>query len=175
MSMRTTHRPIWSVLLFGAVAVLLITFLAACGSDSNNDDATATATTVTASGVATKASSAATSVMSGSPLAGVAEAGSIGACLQEKTTPELVQDLRDGNTDSATDVYRSCLETALPAALVAQVEPIIEQTAQCGVTASKDLTDADMEKIQQGDQATIQTLTQSTLTCVSDQLGVPLQ
>ena len=110
-----------------------------------------------------------------SPATGMGEVGAIGTCLKEKTTPAMVQELRDGKTDSATGVYRDCLETALPASLVAQAEPIIQQTADCGVTASKDLTDADVQKIESGDQETIQTLTQSTLACVSGQLGVPLQ
>ncbi len=171
MSRRTTRRPVWSALLLSAVAVLLIAVLAACGSDDDEESAA----TMTTGGMATAATDAATSVMSGSPVAGEAEAGAIGTCLQEQTTPEMVQELRDGQTESATEVYRGCLEESLPAALVAQAEPIIQQTADCGVTASKDLTDEQMQQIESGDEATIQQLTQSTLTCVSDQLGIPLQ
>lgn len=168
MSTRTANHSIWSKLLLSAVAVLLIAVLAACGGDSTDD---ATATSVTTGSTATTSPAGTTA----SPATGMGEVGAIGTCLQEKTTPAMVQELRDGKTDSATGVYRDCLETALPASLVAQAEPIIQQTADCGVTASKDLTDADVQKIESGDQETIQTLTQSTLACVSDQLGVPLQ
>lgn len=168
MSTRTTNRSIWSMLLLSAVAVLLVAVLAACGSDSA-DEATSTS--------AATGSTAATSPAgtTSSPATGMGEAGAIGSCLQEQTTPAMVQELRDGKTDTATGVYRDCLETALPASLVAQAEPIIQQTADCGVTASEDLTDEQMQQIETGDQATIQSLTQATLTCVSDQLGVPLQ
>ncbi len=180
MSRHSTRRSAWSILFVSAIALLLVAFLAACGSDTSSE-ATATKTTTggaaatSPSGSASGTSTTAPAASTGSPDASVANAGAIGSCLQEKTTPAMIQDLRDGKTDTATEVYRSCLETALPSSLVAQVEPIIQQTADCGVTASKDLTDADVQKIESGDQATIQSLTQATLTCVSDQLGIPLQ
>ncbi|HMM43307.1 MAG TPA: hypothetical protein PKA95_15555 [Thermomicrobiales bacterium] len=168
MPTRTTNRSIWSMLLLSAVAVLLVAGLAACGSDST-DEATATSATTGSTAATSPAGTAA------SPATDMGEVGAIGSCLQEQTTPAMVQELRDGTTATATGVYRDCLETALPASLVAQAEPIIQQTADCGVTASKGLTDEQMQQIEAGDQATIQSLTQSTLACVSDQLGIPLQ
>lgn len=169
MPSSTTRRSIWSVLLMSAVALLFVSFVAACGSDDDEDEPAAT--TETAAATATTGTSGTTA----SPATGGIQVGAIGACLQEQTTPEMVQELRDGQTDAATEVYRTCLETALPASLVAQAEPIIQQTADCGVTASQGLTDEQMQEIENGDEATIQLLTQETLTCVSDELGVPLQ
>lgn len=173
MPTRIAHRPITSALLLSAGALLLVAFLAACGGSASST-ATTAPTPMATTGAATESTPSTSTGTTASPGIG-AQAGSIGACLQENTTSQLVQDLRNGNTDSATEIYRTCLETALPPALVSQLTPIIQQTATCAETASKNLTDAQMQQIENGDQATIRDLSQSTLTCVSDQLGVPLQ
>jgi hypothetical protein len=101
--------------------------------------------------------------------------GQIGSCIQENTTANVLTDLRAGKTDSAKTVYQDCLKTQLPSTMVDQLDPIINTAAQCGVTASKDLSDADMKKIEDtGDPTLIQQVTVSTVQCVSDTLGIQL-
>lgn len=178
------------------IAVLALSFAAACGSGDDEDadvetDAGTTAVATTETGGATTATEAgddateavddmdateATDADDGTAPAGDATGAvsSIGACFEENTTGEMVTDLREGNTESAEEVYRTCLEGALPAGLVAQLDPIIENAAECGSTAAQDLSDADVEAIESGDQATIENLTQDTLDCVSQELGIPL-
>lgn len=191
MSTRPFKRLRWSVFSFAAIAILLMTVLVACGS--SNDKANPTNTSSSSSGAATTATkstgattSGTTTTMSGTPETtgsatgsmaspSMQQLGQIGTCIQDKTTPELVDDLRAGNTDSAKQVYSDCLKTQLPSTLVDQAQPIIDNAAECGVTASKELSDADVQRIQETqDPALIQQLTQNTLQCVSDSLGIQL-
>lgn len=189
---RLSERSRLSVFSYLLLAVLVLTLAAACGSDDEDDadtdtggGTTTTATTGTGGSAATQAGNAtetedeateetdadADATTSGG---GAAEVGAIGACLQDNTTGEMVTELREGNTESAEEVYRTCLEDALPAGLVAQLDPVIENAAECGSTAAQDLSDADVEAIEGGDESTIQSLTQDTLACVSEELGIPL-
>lgn len=179
--METQHSR-WRMLA-GAMmfAVFALTLLAACGSSNAGTSAAGAATEVAtnpagaATAVATAASGAATGVASAVGSPAMNQAAGIAACLEQGTTAQVVSDLRAGQTQSAQAVYRGCLAGALPAALVGQLDPIINQAATCGSTAAKGLSNADMTAVQNGDQAVIQRLTQDTLTCVSNQLGVPLQ
>ncbi len=190
---RLSDRSRLGVFSYLLIAVLVLSLAAACGSDDEDDadtdtDAgtTTTATAGTGGTTATEAGDEATeagddateetdadadATTSGG---GAAEVGAIGSCLQENTTGEMVTELREGNTESAEDVYRTCLEDALPAGLVEQLDPVIENAAECGSTAAQDLSDADVAAIEGGDQGAIQSLTQDTLTCVSEELGIPL-
>lgn len=165
-----------SIMLMG---VLMLTLVAACGSDNNDGDDTTNNTTTTAttssgstdtSGAATEADTDATA---GS--GGMGDAMAIGACLQESTTGGIVTDLRDGNTESAESMYRDCLGDALPASMVSQLDPIIEQAGTCGSDAAADLSDDDIAAIEGGDEATIQQVTNDTLECLSADLGIDLQ
>lgn len=189
---RLSDRSRLSVFSYLLIAVLALSLTAACGSDDDDDadtdtDAgtTTTATTGTGGTTATQAGDAATETedeateetdadATTSGGGGAAEVGAIGSCLQENTTGDMVTELREGNTESAEEVYRTCLEDALPAGLVAQLDPVIDNAAECGSTAAQDLSDADVEAIEGGDEAAIQSLTQDTLTCVSEELGIPL-
>lgn len=189
---RLSERSRLSVFSYLLLAMLVLTLVAACGSGNGDDAATdtgggttTTATTGSGESAATRAGNAtetedeateetdagAGATTSGGGAAGV---GAIGACLQENTSGEMVTQLRDGNTESAEAVYRTCLEDALPAGLVAQLDPVIQNAAECGSTAAQDLSDADVTAIEGGDAAAIQSLTQDTLACVSEELGIPL-
>ena len=106
---------------------------------------------------------------------GMGDAMAIGACLQDSTTGDIVTDLRDGNTESAEGMYRDCLSDALPASMVSQLDPIIEQAGTCGSDAAADLSDDDVAAIEEGDEAKIQQVTNATLECLSTDLGIDLQ
>lgn len=190
---RLSDRSRLGVFSYLLLAILAVTLFAACGSDDGEDSGadtgaatTTTSTTGTGSTTATQAGDEATeagddateetdagadATTSGG---GAAEVGAIGACLQENTSGEMVTELRAGNTTSAEEVYRTCLEDALPAGLVEQLDPVIQNAAECGSTAAQDLSDADVQSIEGGDEAAIQSLTQDTLACVSEELGIPL-
>ena len=187
---RLAERSRVSVFSYLLLAMLVLTLVAACGSGNGDDAATTTGGETTTTATAGSGGSAATqagnateteddateetgadATASGGGAAGV---GAIGACLQENTSGEMVTELRDGNTESAEAVYRTCLEDALPAGLVAQLDPVIQNAAECGSTAAQDLSDADVTAIEGGDAAAIQSLTQDTLACVSEELGIPL-
>ena len=187
---RLAERSRVSVFSYLLLAMLVLTLVAACGSGNGDDAATTTGGETTTTATAGRGGSAATqagnateteddateetgadATASGGGAAGV---GAIGACLQENTSGEMVTELRDGNTESAEAVYRTCLEDALPAGLVAQLDPVIQNAAECGSTAAQDLSDADVTAIEGGDAAAIQSLTQDTLACVSEELGIPL-
>lgn len=184
---RLSNRPRLGVFSHLLIAVLVLTLAAACGSEGDDDadtDGDAVTTTTTATEpvtAATEAGDAATEDTDDADADATTPADSaagsvtsIGECFEENTDGDMVSDLRDGNTESAEAVYRTCLETALPPALVAQLDPIIENAAECGSTAAEGLSDADVEAIENGDEATIEGLTQDTLDCVSEELGIPL-
>lgn len=179
MTDRLTQRSFWSTFSIALIGFLMLTLLAACGSDSDDDDAdsgtTTTATTSTGSrdttGTATETGTDDATATSG----GMGDAMAVGACLQEGTTGDVVTDLRDGDTASAEDVYRNCLEDALPAAMVSQLDPIIKQAGECGSAAAADLSDKDVAAIEAGDEAAIQQVTTATLECLSADLGIELQ
>jgi hypothetical protein len=158
----------------------MLSLVAACGSDSDDSDDTDTNTTTettsteTTSGGTTDATSADTdeaTVASGD----MDDAMAIGLCLQGSTDGDIVNDLRDGNTESAEDMYRECLGDALPESMVSQLDPIIEQAGTCGSDAAADLSDEDVAAIEAGDEAAIQDITTATLECLSADLGIELQ
>jgi hypothetical protein len=95
----------------------------------------------------------------------------ISACFEENTTSDIVADLREGNTDMAQDVYRSCLEESLPEPMVAMADPIIETASECGVTSAEGLTDDDVAAMEDGDEAVIQRVTTETVDCLSAEYG----
>jgi hypothetical protein len=166
---RLTHRSFWSTFSIALIGFLMLTLVAACGSDDDSDD-TDSSTTSTQT---TSNSSTDTDATAGTD--GMAGAMAIGACLQDSTTGDIVTDLRDGNTDSAEGMYRDCLGDALPESMVSQLDPIIEQAGTCGSDAAADLSDDDVAAIEDGDQAKIQQVTNATLECLSSDLGIDLQ
>lgn len=183
MTGRLTQRSVWSTFGIVMFGIVLLSLMAACGSDGDDDDdagngSTTTVTTASGSGgttgTATEADTddgTATSDDMGD-MGGVIE---IGACLQENTTGDIVTDLRDGNTESAEGMYRACLEDSLPESMVSQLEPIIEQAGTCGEEAAADLSDEDLAAIEEGDEATIEQVTTATLECLSADIGMDLQ
>ena len=183
MTGRLTHRSWWSTFSIALIGFLMLTLVAACGSDSDDDDAdTDTTTTVTTSSGSTDATEAATEADTeadtddGTAASGnMGDAMAIGLCLQSSTDGDVVNDLRDGDTESAENMYRECLGDALPESMVSQLEPIIEQAGTCGSDAAADLSDEDVTAIEEGDEAAIQDITTATLECLSDELGIDLQ
>jgi hypothetical protein len=190
---RRPRRLVWLGCLLVSVFALLA--LAACGSSDSATKTTssgssstaasgaaATITSVTgsastaASGAAGTVASAATQ-LSGSPdvaqFSGIAL--QLATCAQQNTTGQVVTDLRAGKTDSAKQVYNDCVGSALPAALASQAEPVVNDAATCGQTAAKGMSDADISAAENGDQATIQTLTNETISCLVAKYGDLLQ
>jgi hypothetical protein len=174
-----------SLLWYAAVAIALalaMIFVTACGNDDDDDSAdNATAPAATSTGGASAAPSATTSsapTSATSPEAttgtGTGDAGEIATCIQGSMSEDIVMDLREGDSASAQEVYETCLETALPPALVTQLEPIVEQAGECGVTAAQGLSDADVTALESGDEAVITRVTEETLACVSEEFGVEL-
>jgi hypothetical protein len=177
---RLTIRPFWSILRIAVIGLLMLSLLAACGSDDDDDSSSGsepTATSATGSTAAeTATESDATTDTTGSATTGdMGDVKAVGSCLQEGTTGDMVTDLRDGDTSSTEDLYRSCLGDALPAAMVSQLDPIITQAGDCGSDAAADLSDDDIAAIESGDEAKIQQLTNDTLHCLSADLGIDLQ
>ena len=169
----------FSVALIG---VLMLSLLAACGSDDDDGDDsgsngdTPTATTSSGGDATEPATETETESDDGTATGGnLGNPLAIGACLQEGMTPEVVADLRAGNTESSEAVYQECLGDALPEPMASQLDPIIEQAGTCGSDAAAELSDEDMTAIEEGDQEKIQQLTNDTLECLSEELGVPLQ
>ena len=177
MTDRLTIRPFWSILRIAVIGLLMLSLVAACGSGDDDDDDSGSAPTATTAASSDSAGTATESGMSmGSATTGdMADAMAVGACLQEGTTGDIVTDLRDGDTSSAEDLYRDCLSDALPAAMVSQLDPVIEQAGECGSNAAADLSDDDVAAIEDGDEAKIQQLTNDTLECLSADLGIDLQ
>jgi hypothetical protein len=167
------------------IGFLMLTLVAACGSDDGDGDDTddSTTTTQTTSSGSTDATEPATddSATEADTDDGTAASGdmddamAIGACLQESTTGDIVNDLREGNTESAEDMYRECLGDALPESMVSQLDPIIEQAGTCGSDAAADLSDEDVAAIEEGDETAIEGITTATLECLSADLGIDLQ
>lgn len=184
------RKPRTFVLSFVAVLALLLTV--ACGS--SDDDATATgATGATGSTPATSMTTPATTgdsteTTSGTPAADATmpagatmpsgmsgmELGMIGMCFEANTDAQMIEDLQAGDTATAEEVYTSCLQDVLPPALVADLEPVIAQAADCGTVAAQDLTESDLAEIEAGDRTAIEQVSAGTLECLSDELGVPL-
>lgn len=187
MAGRLTQRTILSTVRIAFIGMLMISLLAACGSDDNDDDGGDNGTTTTATTSTGSTGGAASTTDTGAdnstpagdddstPAGDMGDAMAIGACLESNTTGDIVTDLRDGNTDSAEDMYRECLSDALPESMVSQLDPIIEQAGTCGTEASADLSDDDIAAIEAGDEATINQVTTDTLDCLSTELGIPLQ
>jgi|GEM_PF-2322233 len=181
LSQHLTRRSWMGTVGIALIAVLMFSLLAACGSDDDGDDSDPTAAATTATGSTgggastTEADTTPADTSDMTPAGDMGDAMAIGLCLQQSTTGDIVTDLRDGNTESAEDMYRDCLGSALPESLVSQLDPIIEQAGTCGTEASADLTDDDIAAIEDGDQATIGQITNDTLECLSAELGVDLQ
>jgi hypothetical protein len=170
------------------IGFLMLTLVAACGSDDDEGDDTddSTTTTQTTSGGSADSTEPASDDTDDSATEadtddGTAASGdmddamAIGACLQESTTGDIVNDLRDGNTESAEEMYRECLGDALPESMVSQLDPIIEQAGTCGSDAAADLSDEDVAAIEEGDETAIEGITTATLECLSADLGIDLQ
>jgi hypothetical protein len=175
---RLTQHPVWSIFRIAAIGLLMLSLVAACGSDDGDDDDSSNETTnATMSTDSTGGANATMSTDSddSTPAGDMGDAMAIGACFQANTTSDIVTDLRDGNTDSAEDMYRECLGDALPESMVSQLDPVIEQAGTCGTEASADLSDDDIAAIEDGDQTTINQVTTDTLDCLSAELGIPLQ
>jgi len=166
---RPHSRSRWSWLALTLLCVLTLSFLVACGSDDDDDSGTSANATNTTSGGASS-STVASPTMNGS----TAELGQIGTCFATGLTGNVVTDLRAGKTDSAQTAFTACLNGTLPESMVAMAQPIVQQAATCASDASKQLSDADVTALQNGDTAKAQTLANDTLTCASDKLGVPL-
>jgi hypothetical protein len=194
------RRSFWGWISIALVTMLVVSFLAACGSDDDDDNAdsttdTAASTTDTASGTTDTAASttdtttgsateetgdgagleatASAAVDDAATMTGMdtEELGAIGSCFQENTTPDVVDDLRAGNTDMAQDVYRGCLEDQLPTEAVAMLDPMIESASECGVTSAEGLSDADVTAMESGDETVIQRVTSETIDCLSGEYG----
>jgi hypothetical protein len=185
----------WGWISIALVTMLIVSFVAACGSDDDDDDASGESTTSSAAtsdtgaapttaasdgdatemtddgdGIAATASAAidAAATMTGMDSETL---GAIGACFQENTTSEIVTDLRDGNTESAEAVYRTCLEGELPAEMVMMADPLIEVASECGVTSAEGLSDDDVTAMEGGDEAVIERVTTETVECLSAEFG----
>lgn len=155
------------------MALLVMSLAAACGSDSNDDNADTGSTTTAAT--ATKSSSGSSATTTTSTGTGTdAQVGAIGACLAENTSGDVITELRAGTTTAAEEMYTTCLEGALPAGMVDQLDPIIDSAAQCGVTEAGKLSDADVTKLEAGDEQAAEQFSTATLTCLSTELGIPL-
>jgi hypothetical protein len=180
---KLTHRSWLSTFSIALIGFLMLSLVAACGSDDGDDDDTDsnTTTTETTSTETTSGSTDPTSADTDDTDDATASSGdmddamAIGLCLQESTDGDIVNDLRDGNTESAEDMYRECLGDALPESMVSQLDPIIEQAGTCGSDAAADLSDEDVAAIEAGDEAAIQDITTATLECLSADLGIELQ
>ena len=187
MADRPTQRLWWRTFSVVLLGVLMLSLVAACGSDDDDDtdtdtDSGTTSTATTATGSSSGTTAAATSTEADDTSGTATTSGSdmddamaIGACFEENTTAAVVDDLRAGETESAEEVYRACLEEELPPELVSQLDPIIEEAAECGSDSAADLSDEDVAAIEGGDQAVIEQLTTDTLDCVSTELGIDLQ
>ncbi len=176
MTGRLTHRSWLSTLSIALIGFLMLTLVAACGSDDNGDDDSddSTTTTETTSSGSTTATEADTGNTTGAS-SNTGDAMAIGLCLQSSTDGDIVNDLRDGDTESAESMYRECLGDALPESMVSQLDPIIEQAGTCGSDAAADLSDEDVAAIEDGDEAAIEDITSATLECLSADLGIDLQ
>ena len=176
MTGRLTQRSWWSTFSIALIGFLMLSLVAACGSDDGDyDDAdTSTTTTATTSSGSMNTTDAATEDDTAGT-AGMGDAMAIGLCLQESTTGDIVTGLRDGNTEGAENMYRDCLGDALPESMVSQLDPIIEQAGTCGSDAAADLSDDEVAAIEEGDQAAVEQVTNETLECLSAELGVDLQ
>jgi hypothetical protein len=159
------------VFSFIAVALLVLSLGVACGNEDDDDDdsgdtgtSAATATTGSTSGTSATAAGGETS----------GDLGAIGLCFMAGTTSGVVEDLRAGNTESAEEMYRGCLSDELPDNLVSQLDPIIEQAATCGTTAAQGLSEDEVASLEEGDEAVAERVSNETLECVSDELGVDL-
>ncbi|HUG15452.1 MAG TPA: hypothetical protein VMM78_10575 [Thermomicrobiales bacterium] len=158
-------------------ASLLLIVAVACGS---NDDTTPPAGATGQTPTAAMTTPADTGTPGADPMgttpadAVTTELGIVGACLEQNTDADMVEDLRAGQTASAEAVYETCLEDVLPPAVVSELEPVIEQAVACGTTASADLTDDDIAALEAGDREIAESLSIETLNCLSDQLGIPL-
>jgi hypothetical protein len=177
-------------LWFMSIALMLAFTLvfAACGTgdDDDDDDAGAADNTAPAAAATTPTGSAAEPTATeadamtspeGSPdsATGTAgEAGDIAACLQSNLDGDVITSLREGETEAAEAAFNTCLEEELPPALVAQLDPIVDQAVECGQTVSQDLSDFDVAAIESGDETVIQGFVNDTLTCVSDEFGVDI-
>lgn len=181
------QRPRWNLLSFAVVALLVLSLGIACGSDGNEDGDDAGSGNTSGAVTATRSTSGTTGGTSNTPATGSgtsstpatgsgstgamssAELGAIGACFMEGTSEDVLTDLRDGETGSAEEMYRACLEESLPENLVDQLDPIIEQAADCGTTAAEGLSDEEL-----ADPGVAEIVTVATLDCVSDELGIDL-
>jgi hypothetical protein len=174
---RLTIRPFWSTLRIAVIGLMMISLVAACGTGDNDDDDSGSApTATTAASSESVATSTESGMSTGSATTGdMGEVMAVGACLQDGTTGDMVTDLRDGDTSSTEELYRTCLSDALPPAMVSQLDPIITQAGDCGSEAAADLSDDDIAAIESGDEAKIQQLTNDTLQCLSTNLGIDLQ
>ena len=174
------HRSGWSTFSIVLFSFLMLTLVAACGSDDgdNDDTDTDTTTTVTTSSGSAETTEPATEASTDdgtAPSGDMGDAMAIGLCLQSSTDGDLVNDLRDGDTESAENMYREGLGDALPESMVSQLDPIIEQAGTCGSDAAADLSDEDVAAIEAGDEAAIEQITTATLECLSADLGIDLQ
>lgn len=140
----------------------------ACGNGDTNTPTSAAATTSTPAAASTPGT---TGAAPGSP---ADQVGTIGACFAMNTSPDMVEDLRAGETTTAEGVYRTCLEDVLPPAMVEQMEPVIQSAADCGVTAAQNMSDSDVAALESGDEAVAERLSTQTLSCLSTELGIPL-
>jgi hypothetical protein len=177
---RSRERSWFTMISLALIGFLMIAVLAACGSDEDPTATTATTggtvATATTGGTGTGGAGTSTPATTGTTgMTGSAEElGAIGECFYSNTTADVVNDLRGGDTSSAEDVYRSCLEDSLPPTLVGQLEPIIEQAAVCGEEAANNLSDAEVAALENGDEAVAERMTNETLECLSTEVGVDL-
>jgi len=177
--------------------IMVLALVAACGSgsDDGEDEEDATSTTGTTGAATSEAVSTAdtsdadsteesddTSGIDATASAVIGDAATmtgmdsgmlatIGTCFEENTSSDIVTDLRAGNTESAQDVYRSCLEGELPAEMVLMADPIIETASECGVTAAEGLSDDDVAAMEDGDEAIIERVSTETIECLSAEFG----
>jgi hypothetical protein len=190
------RRSLWGWLSIALIAMLVLGFTAACGSNDDDDEDAATtdtttgatseavSTTASTDGDATEPSdegddsagieaTASAAIDDAATMTGMdsEELGTIGACFQENTTADVVSDLRAGNTEMAEEVYRGCLENNLPPVALAMADPIIESASECGVTAAEGLSDSDVAAVESGDSAVIEQLTAETIDCLSAEYG----
>jgi hypothetical protein len=186
------RQPRWSWLAFALVSVLLLAIVASCGSGDDDDDddttsgaattstTTGSATNTTTTGASDSSPTAADTTEEATPTSASAEddatgdVGAVGACFTEAFTSDVVNDLREGNTESANAAFNDCIEGTLPESLASQAEPVVDQATTCAETASQDLGDEDVIALESGDTAVAEQLANDTLTCVSDELGIDL-
>jgi hypothetical protein len=177
----SSRRPRWSIFSFALASVLALALLTACGSSDDPTPTTAAAAN-TPAGAATTPATGATPATGTTPGTGAGtipgattdDIGAVGLCLSQSTDAQMVEDLRAGNTQTAEDVYRSCLSDVLPPAMVAQLDPVIESTAACGTTAAEGLSDQDIAALESGDQTVAERVSTETLNCLSQELGIPV-